>query len=354
MVRTDSGTDAGAPSAVGVPGAVVVEGTDDELPHAASTAATMATAPIAALRLLARRMALPLGPLSHRRPERSQGRPTGPRRPPAVRPDRLPCGPTWSGQVERPVCVADDQTLTLEAAAMRRARSGSSTHPVTLVSRHRRPPVRRAGAATSRPRPSRSEPANRALRHGHPGRSSAPDPAVGVRRGPSGTDVVAGSRRSRGPGPCTRWRRGRGGPGRTTSHDRGGTMASTSACASAARTGRPATPRAITRPALVSTTPTSRSKAKASTARAVYGPTPGHRQQCVEVVGDDATVWVDHDRGGAGGGTWPGGCSPSPPRPAARRPAAPRRTPPGSGNGPGSGGRRGPPGPAGSAGPASR
>ena len=45
----------------------------------------------------------------------------------------------------------------------------------------------------------------------------------------------------------------------------------------------------------VSTTATSRSKANASTARAVYGPMPGSAEQRVEIVGQPAVVAVDDD-----------------------------------------------------------
>ncbi len=64
-----------------------------------------------------------------------------------------------------------------------------------------------------------------------------------------------------------------------------GTLASATACASRRRNGRPTTARASTRAALVSTTPTGCSKAKASTARAVYGPTPGSADSSFSVAG---------------------------------------------------------------------
>ena len=53
------------------------------------------------------------------------------------------------------------------------------------------------------------------------------------------------------------------------------------------------------RPTLVSTTATSCSKAKASTARAVYGPTPGSARSAVEVVGEHPAVTFDDRRGAA-------------------------------------------------------
>ena len=74
------------------------------------------------------------------------------------------------------------------------------------------------------------------------------------------------------------------------------TRSSAIAWASAGRNDRPAH-RARTRPTLVSTTPTGRSKANASTARAVYGPTPGQRQERRQVVGQDAAVPLDDGDG---------------------------------------------------------
>jgi hypothetical protein len=62
MVRTDSGTEAGAPSAIGVPGTVVdveVDVEEDEPPHPASTVAATAVAHAAAVHLPLRRISLP-------------------------------------------------------------------------------------------------------------------------------------------------------------------------------------------------------------------------------------------------------------------------------------------------------
>jgi hypothetical protein len=60
MVRTDSGTDAGAPSAIGLPGTVVVVVDDaDELPHPARSAAVTPTAHAVVVHLPNRRIALP-------------------------------------------------------------------------------------------------------------------------------------------------------------------------------------------------------------------------------------------------------------------------------------------------------
>ena len=67
--------------------------------------------------------------------------------------------------------------------------------------------------------------------------------------------------------------------------------------------------RASTRAALVSSTPTSRSWANASTARAVYGPMPGSGEQTVEVVGEAPVELLGDHRRRTGAGSPPGGCS---------------------------------------------
>ena len=92
----------------------------------------------------------------------------------------------------------------------------------------------------------------------------------------------------------------------------------------------PAT-RASTRAMFVSTTATSRSKANASTARAVYGPMPGRAQQRVEVVGHRAAVALDHRRRRVVEVAGPPRVAEPLPARAARRRAAPPRTPPASG-----------------------
>ena len=106
-----------------------------------------------------------------------------------------------------------------------------------------------------------------------------------------------------------------------------GTAASASAWTSPGRSGRP-DQRASVRATLVSTTATSASKAKASIARAVYGPTPGRALQLGERPREaprrssSATTAAPRRAGGR-----PGGCSRGRSTAGARRRRAPPRTP---------------------------
>ena len=188
--------------------------------------------------------------------------------------DTGPTGTTaCQGRRNVPVASRTASPSTTSPSATRSARPESSDQPAAAASPSSSTGASRR-AATSRPRPWRSDPTKRLWDTDTPA-----EPRAGSGSGRPASDHR--HRRRKGQVPHSGAREVQTVAPRSSSacpkdHPAPmGTMTSTRAWASAGRTGLPATLRAMTRPAFVSTTPTSRSKAKARTARAVYGPTPG-------------------------------------------------------------------------------
>ncbi len=189
------------------------------------------------------------------------------------------------------VAVEDGQAVGDEGG-------GHPGGPLRVVgpARQRRPGRRtgpRRRASTRRPRPWRSEPSKRDWPPDTPGGA---DRRVGRRPDAShaqdGVDGTLRATRRRGPGrplaprSSIAWFHAQPCPaGTTASVGRAGPRR--------ARSGRPAW-RARIRATLVSTTPTSRSPAKARTARAVYGPMPGRARSAARSQRQPAPVIVDH------------------------------------------------------------
>ena len=165
---------------------------------------------------------------------------------------------------------------SVEQADGRRGRpAGSSGQPITAGTSA---PRHRAGAQGlhQAAAPCRSEPANGGWPVDTPADPSAGSGAPG-RRPPSRTTGGPGRRRSRGGAGGRRRHPAPSPPGSrpTTAPAVGGPPPGRRPRLGLGRAQRRPSQRARTRPTLVSTTPTGRSKANASTARAVYGPTPG-------------------------------------------------------------------------------
>ena len=199
----------------------------------------------------------------------------------------------------------------VQRAAVRRSRSASSPSLLTVARAHRRPVSRRQGRGqgrwsdvagagdeavgdeavddAGREVAGRAGTGGEGPQHGaaglavaalvrrlagaHAGRAVG---RVGVRPTgdvPRAARPPAGSRRSAAPAGRP-WRRGPSAPGSTPTRRRPARGRRRAPAPGAASAARPST-RARTRAMFVSTTATSRSKANASTARAVYGPMPG-------------------------------------------------------------------------------
>ena len=119
----------------------------------------------------------------------------------------------------------------------------------------------------------------------------------------------------------------------------GGTMRSTSAWAATGRSDTPATARDRIRPALVSTTPTSRVEREGQDGPGGIGTDtagPAARRDRREPIRRVRPPSGSQPGGGCG----PAGCSPCPARRSARRPVGRQRRPPGSGTCPGTGDSR--------------
>ena len=359
MVRTDSGTDAGAPMAVGSPGTVVVVvDEDDELPHPASTDAA-ASAPTAVIAHL---------------PVPSHGAP--PTRSPPTRPGVARAGDgTTVASPDLGGRAPGRGGRGRRAAGSGQGQSAPVVHLGQSVGHQTagHPPGRGRGRRAIR-RPRRGRPARRAPPAGHP--PTGPGPVGRTRRTGPGASTPrpsrapgrgrAGRPRPTGSGGRTGQAAQSGGPGRahrrpqveqrlperpapTRRHhgvDQGLGLGRTE--------GRPATARDSTRPALVSTTPdvAARRRRPAPPAPCRARPRAGPAVRRGSPAPTRRAARPPRRPPGAGCG--PAGCSPCPPRPGARRPAGPRRRPTGSGRRPGTGGRPAPPGRAGSAGPGSR
>ena len=256
----------------------------------------------------ARRRAPAPGQEHHRRHRRQRRR-----RPPAVSVACLPprLGPA-SGPSTDPAAPQD------KLAALDRARlTGSRSRAVAVARRpalgHQGPahplgparvvgPAGRGGHAVGAPpvrhavpRPAGPDPGGPSRRTGTGPPTPRPSPGPGPGR--AGRPTAHRQRRRSGqapavgrPGGAHRRPRGRAGPGRTTSPGPGGTMASTRACASAARTGRPAT-RAGEHPAGVGVDHADVAlEGEGQDGPGRVGAHAGERQQVGEVVGHRAAV----------------------------------------------------------------
>ncbi len=144
----------------------------------------------------------------------------------------------------------------------------------------------------SRPRAWRSDPSKRAwglLTPALPtaGSGSGRAATVQAHQRPTGHRPHAGTagRHSDAPRSIIDWFQAQASPA--------GSAASAAACA-ALGDNRPPSARASTRATLVSTTAASASKAKASTARAVYAPIPGRASRSVNVGGHRPLEALDH------------------------------------------------------------
>jgi translation initiation factor IF-2 len=208
-----------------------------------------------------------------------------------------------------------------------RSLSSRPISPATSIWRDR--PAAIAAAAdpgTDGPNP-RSEPG---------ARSPAPSPSAGsgpgVRRRARHTHPRWDSRRREADAGGTDWNRDASGSGSTTTPGLGTTSASASERASPAVSRVPST-LASTLAMLVSTTPTSSSKAKASTADGRVGTDPRQGEQGLPIGGDLTVVAFDDQRRPTRAGSWPAGGSRARSTARAPRPVAPRRGSPGPATG---------------------
>ena len=262
-------------------------------------------------------------------------------------------GPGRQGSSRRPERSVTINPSATSVATTRSTRSGSPGQPTTMDTRPRWTGPRRR-ASTSRPRPSRSDPAKRLW-----GVDTPADPTAGSGCSPL-PDAVHRQRRRTGH------RGHRGSPATQTSAPRSsracpkchpcprGTMASTRRWASPGLTGRPATARATTRPALVSTTPTSALEGEGHHGPGGVGTHPGKRQEPRRDGEGPDPGGRTRRPGRPGAGCGPAGCSPVPARPGAPLPTEHRRRPSDPETGRGTAGRPAPPGTPGSAGPSPR
>ena len=235
-------------------------------------------------------------------------------------------------------------------ATTRATRSGSSGHPMAEATPSAGiAPVRRA--ATSRPRPCRSEPSNRPWAEDAPAEPTAGSgplrPAAAQRhrrrigqsrqRGAAGTQTLGPEIEEglperatrRRPGPCRR-------PG-PAPHGAGAG-------------DRPPPSRA---PVRRWCPPRRHRPRRRRPSRPVpcTDPRPGRASSWSKVGREPTMVVVRPRPARPGAGCGPAGCTRDPPRPGARLRAATTRRRPGWGTGPGTAGRPAPPGPAGSVAP---
>ena len=183
-----------------------------------------------------------------------------------------------SGQSERAGRAADDQPVPDQPVGDAGGPPGSSGQPAaeaTAPGCHGRRGAGRRSAGRGPGGP------NRRRRSGGstPRPSRGPDRALSGRRRPNGSAGGSGSPSQRGA-PATHTVAPRSSRACPKVQPRpAGTMASTRRWASAGPTGRPATARDSTRPALVSTTPTSDLEGEGQDGARRVGPHPGEGQQ---------------------------------------------------------------------------